>query len=1014
MRRIVLFLLVFVAEIAVAGGPLNVAGVSWFQPGLSGTPITWANGKVSYYTDQGDLSPLLPNADANQFVADAFSRWTSVSTAAIQAERAGELAEDVNGDNVTLVNAALSLPEDIQPTSSKALAVVYDADGRVFDALLGAGAGAADMCSTNSIYGETNRFTEDAHAAHALVIINGNCAQTSTQLAILKYRLVRVLGRVFGLDYSQLNDNVVFGTPPPGLDDYAGFPVMHPLAVLCSEANCLSHADELRMDDRAAISRLYPVTAENLSSFVGKTVFRENTGRIYGSVRFLSASGLGQGMQGVNVVARMVDPVTNRVSRQYAASSVSGFLFRGNAGNAISGYYSVVGRRFDAMGSSDPALEGYFDLSGLEIPDGYSSVTYELSVEPVNPLYADSTSVGPYHDPVTPSGSSPAIRLTVTRGGEVLQDIVMQGDASDPQDQFEPNDFNLPASLPGGGSWLGSLSGYGDEDYFSFSAQANRTFTFDVTALDANGVPTSTKAMPVLGAWAFDDPKDVSRIWESYFNSPFTGTTRLQGEILSAGNYKLGIVDFRGDGRPDYRYRARLLYGDNVSPSRSSVLGGNAITISGVGFSSAMQVVVGSTLVPATTTGSTQIMFRAPALQDGMYDVMLTDPATGATSLMEHVLSVGSVDARLLLLGGSNPQIPVGTQAPNAFRVQVVDAFTGAPVEGATVNFSVPPTAAIVGCAQSTCTQYSDQNGIASVYLIVKAVGPSVIQASLPTGGSTAVTINGVAATFEIALDHPNFYVAAGANATLSVSATVVVNGTPAANQTVNFLVNSGSATFDPASPVTNSNGIASTLVSVGQVTSDVNISACVAPGDSPCRTLMVYPVTSNNIKLQTVGGDQQTIGVGQNFAPVSLKVTDVNANPVSSVAVAFLVDVYRAQTEAIRVVNGEAVTFRRAEPVMLQTFTATVVSDGNGLVTLPIAVNETQPVNIIVQVRAGNAEQQLALQSVWTLNSDTPPPSGSRSSTLEVQGTAAGITRKESRQVRKRSKRPKGILFLE
>jgi hypothetical protein len=115
---------------------LQSGGGPYIQNGLAGTPITWANGRATYYTDQGNLSPLLPSAAADQFIADAFARWTSISTAALRADRAGALAEDVNGTNVFLLNGTLSLPLDIQPNSPKPLAIVYDADGRVTDALL--------------------------------------------------------------------------------------------------------------------------------------------------------------------------------------------------------------------------------------------------------------------------------------------------------------------------------------------------------------------------------------------------------------------------------------------------------------------------------------------------------------------------------------------------------------------------------------------------------------------------------------------------------------------------------------------------------------------------------------------------------------------------------------------------------------------------------------------------------------------------------------------------------------
>src|SRR5690242_3007131 len=88
-------------ELAYGGGPAHVAGASYFDPAVKGQPLTWAGGNLVYYTDQGDLSPLLPSATADTFVADAFQRWTSVFTAALSATRIGQLGEDVNGTNVT-------------------------------------------------------------------------------------------------------------------------------------------------------------------------------------------------------------------------------------------------------------------------------------------------------------------------------------------------------------------------------------------------------------------------------------------------------------------------------------------------------------------------------------------------------------------------------------------------------------------------------------------------------------------------------------------------------------------------------------------------------------------------------------------------------------------------------------------------------------------------------------------------------------------------------------------------
>jgi hypothetical protein len=46
---------------AVAGGPKHVAGVSYFNPGVVGQPLHWANGQLNYYVDQGPLNDSVTN-----------------------------------------------------------------------------------------------------------------------------------------------------------------------------------------------------------------------------------------------------------------------------------------------------------------------------------------------------------------------------------------------------------------------------------------------------------------------------------------------------------------------------------------------------------------------------------------------------------------------------------------------------------------------------------------------------------------------------------------------------------------------------------------------------------------------------------------------------------------------------------------------------------------------------------------------------------------------------------------
>src|ERR1035437_4679171 len=135
----------------------------------------------------------------------------------------------MNGSNIeTNGYGVVSAPADITPSAmGTPVGIVYDYDGTVTNAILGEGAGDLEECFTNAVYGGPDNFSTGGNIVHALVVINGVCAATNAQLPDVQYRLVRVLGRIFGLGWSQANLNVLTQIPPPTSADFAGFPVMH-------------------------------------------------------------------------------------------------------------------------------------------------------------------------------------------------------------------------------------------------------------------------------------------------------------------------------------------------------------------------------------------------------------------------------------------------------------------------------------------------------------------------------------------------------------------------------------------------------------------------------------------------------------------------------------------------------------------------------------------------------------------------------------------------------------------
>ncbi len=992
--------------LAVAGGPQRIAGTTGFNAGVAGTPLTWAGGQITYYTDQGDLSPLEQQSNINALVADAFSRWTSVTTAALTATRGGSLDEDVSGANVTRAGAVLTMPADIQASSSssKPVAIVYDADGKVTDALLGTGA--SQVCGTNMVFGGADAFTNDAHIAHALLILNGACLKTSGDIPILRYRLIRAIGRLLGLDWSQLNDNVAAGTPTPTADDYNGFPVMHPAGSLCTPSyGCTYNADQLRADDRAAISRLYPVTADNLANYTGKQVFATATARVHGSVLLGTTPS-----QGANIVARLIDGTTGKVTTKASVSCVSGFLFRGNAGNPITGFDSN-GERFDHWGSDDQALRGFYDLSGLPIPAGATSAQYELRVEAINPSYVSALAVGPYtSSQVTPPGTAAPVIVTVTAGSDTVQNIALEATLPS-DDAYEPHSFAAPAALPGAGNWGAALDPYGDLDWHALPLRAGRAFTIDVTALDDAAAPSRHKGLPVIGLWDSNaNQGDPPLLQQTYFNATATGLTRLQGSVPADGVYKLAIGDYRGDGRPDFRYRTRVLYAETITPSRARPEGGTVITITGLGFSADTTVKVGTVQTTLLSFASDRLLAVTPAMADGTYSVTVEDAASGAAATVSNALSYGGAGTDLLqLLEGSNPPVPVGVQAPNPFRVRVLASDNTTPVPNAAVRFQSPSASVLLlPCGTRDCTVSSDASGEAMAWLSVTSAGSTTLTAALSNGATVSATVLGVSSALAVSAAPPKSYVAKNTAATVPLLARVVGSGLPLSGLLVEFQVMLGSGTVSPATVTTDANGEAHATLTVANLTSEVRLSACVGvTPQTACDIFYLYAVTTTGTRLENAGGDAQWVAPGKAFAPVMVRVTDAGTPPqiVAGAAVKFHATAFQIQDTTQRTLRGEVIFGHNPQVITLGSADATVNSNGWGLASFTPSFPQITGAAVI-EVVASSGNQQVTF-TLHTWPGMTATPNGVRTSGVQqVQETGAS-TQRTQRTRRNMNKKP-------
>ena len=955
MRWRILAATVFLICSAVAsraGGPAFVAG-SGYNPGVEGQPMIWANGAVQYFTDQGDLSPILTNAQADTLVADAFSAWTTISGVALTAAQGGHLAEDVNGSNITVdATGTITAPADITSSATGTpVGIVYDFDGTVTNTLLGQGAGDLADCFTNAVYGGPDNFSAGGNIAHALVVINGVCAATNAQLPDVQYRLVRVLGRILGLGWSQANVNVLTHHPAATSADFAGFPVMHftdpincvPMSV------CYPNAAVPKMDDGNALARLYP-----------SSVNPPPAGRIYGNLYFTDASGTAvQPMQGVNVVARLM--VSNQPSRQYVVTSVSGFAFHGNAGNIIDGYLDANGLRYDRWGSNDPSLEGLFDLGQLTIPAGQTTAQYQLTVEALDANW--SMGVEPYAPTqVTPSGSFAPVVVTVSNGSNAERDILMLQDAIAQTHPGSGSTYASPAALPAGGAWGSWISGYGGSDWFEFRAQANRTASVAVTALDETGQPVETKLQPVIGIWQLSDqsgnPAPAST--PSAFNTTTWGMTRLDAQFGLADTYRVGVADFRGDGRPDYFYHASLLYSDTVTPARLSLAGG-VTTLNGTGFKPGLQVTAAGNNGSTLSASATQIQAAMPAAaQDGTATIQVTDPVSGAFSQMTGALTYGALATdRLLLLQGAESATPVGSAAANPIRVRAVAADGVTPVSGATIAWSATNGLQFSACSgASSCSVLTDEAGESSSGVTPTATGTSTITIALAPAvysppQSQQATVVGTSTALDLAALTPTRWIGQGATLAVPLMVEALDLGVPQANVAVNFAVTKGTASLSASSATTNSSGFAAIQAQIANQSADVQVSACVAPNNSPCQTFTMFSTPPSLWTLETVSGSSQVVPAGQAFQPLAMRVNDGSSvsNPVMGVNVAF-------QTTLARVPEN-------GMPVILGSSSAQVVSAQDGLASITPSAGSVGPCDVFIAVSAGSSSAQLQMETV-------------------------------------------------
>ncbi len=942
-----LLILAFCPATAHSGGPKYVAGVSFFNPANLGQPIHWSSGQLNYYVDQGPLNASVSNQQATAMVDAAAALWSAIPTAAVTLTNRGPLNEDVNGSSIAVTNGQITAPADVTPAATTyPLGIIYDADGSVIDALFGAGSSQPTSCQNNGVRFWLDNINPDTTIAHGIILLNGLCATTPDLLQMMSYQLERAFGRILGLDYSQVNPTALTDELPGGT---AGWPIMQPLGGVCgvTGGQCIPNPTVLRYDDIAALNRIYPVTAQNLASFPLKQLTAAHTVSIQGAITFRT----GLGMQGVNVVARPLDANGNPLY-QYTVTFVSGGYFNGNHGNPITGFNDANGNPLTQWGSNDPSLQGFFDLSDMPLPPGVTSASYQVTFEPINPLYILTESVGPYLDgQVTPSGTLAPIAVPNLAAGSSQTLTVNVPDSALGGRGDAIGLETSPRALAPSGMWAGLLGQIGQTDWFTFPVRGNRTFTIVTQALDGAGMPTETKAMPSIGIWDAFDPAGATAIGAAPgMNGLTPGETWLRVTSLADDVVRIAIADQRGDGRPDYPYNAWVLYADTVSPPRLPASGG-AIVIRGMGFRLADTVLVGgqSALVTSISPNEiTAIVPPAPSGVTGSVDVEVDDqPAFYAAAIVSGGVSYdsGTGDA-LTLLNAPMNTVPTGVPVP--FTVTALGSNL-APAGGVTIIYTVTSGTATLACGQPVCSITATGDGHASMNVTAIDATWSIVTASLTNGSSLQAQFAGGTPPTLAALT-PRQSVAAGATIAWPVQALVLSNGLPAAGQAVAWQsTTTGIAAQNAAFAITNSAGIANQTLTVGPLSDGqlVTINACLN-GTSQCVAFSAIGARPQYAALQAVSGTTQSLSLQETPAQITLRLLDMDGNPMAAGSVTLY--------QALYAWAPPCGPHSACPPsTLLATQTATATSALDGTVTFTPATLPGVPTSLLALATSGN-----------------------------------------------------------
>jgi hypothetical protein len=171
--------------------------------------------------------------------------------------------------------------------------------------------------------------------------------------------------------------------------------------------------------------------------------------------------------------------------------------------------------------------------------------------------------------------------------------------------------------------------------------------------------------------------------------------------------------------------------------------------------------------------------------------------------------------------------------------------------------------------------------------------GPSVVIASLSNGANLQAHFSGGTPPSLAALT-PMLSVAAGSEIDWTTRALALSNGVPASNQTVSWQSSGGIRVASPSTATTDGSGIAAKSLSVGPLVEGQQVfsSACLN-GTSQCVNFVALGARPEYAYLEAISGTAQRLAAFVLPDMISLRVRDMNGNPMAGGTVTFYQALY-------------------------------------------------------------------------------------------------------------------------